>query len=146
MAANAPTTTEEESITVLINDCYGGWNPSDAARKLYIARMMERNPEGEYDEHMTLDYVLRHDPTLVEIYHELGAAFDGVCCKTTATKIPKQFAKYYKIREYDGMEGIEIQYDKYLLGSVRTILNDESMTNDEKVRYLKEALHVAGRA
>jgi len=119
--------SEEEEIEVLFNDCYGGWQISNKANKLYKLRK-------------TKDYIRkRSDPILVQIYKELGDEFDGGDNSNTGIeKIPKKYEKYYIISEYDGLESVEIDYTKYELDNlkqkIKEILENNSMDNDEKIK------------
>jgi len=120
---------EEEEIEVLLNDCYGGWQISNKAKKLYeLIRTKDSN------------YYLRRrsDPILVQIYKELGDEFDGgKHSKTGIEKLPKKYEKYYIISEYDGLESIEIDYTKYELDhlkqTIKENLENNSIDNDEKI-------------
>ena len=120
---------EEEEIEVLLNDCYGGWQISNKAKKLYELRRTKNSIRR------------RSDPILVQIYKELGDEFDGKYSKTGIEKIPKKYEKYYIISEYDGLESIEIDYTKYELDhlkqKIKEILENNSMDNDEKIKALE---------
>ena len=121
---------QEEEIEVLLNDCYGGWQISNKAKKLYELR---RTKDSNY-------YLRRRsDPILVQIYKELGDEFDGgKYSKTGIEKLPKKYEKYYIISEYDGLESIEIDYTKYELDhlkqKIKEILENNSIDNDEKIK------------
>ena len=120
---------EEEKIEVLLNDCYGGWQISNKANKLYELRKTEKSE----------NYIRkRSDPILVQIYKELGDEFDGgKHSKTNIEKIPKKYEKYYIISEYDGLETVEIDYTLYELDhlkqKIKEILENNHMDNDEKI-------------
>ena len=120
---------EEEEIEVLFNDCYGGWQISNKANKLYELRKTEKSE----------NYIRkRSDPILVQIYKELGDEFDGgKHSKTEIEKIPKKYEKYYIISEYDGLETVEIDYTLYELDhlkqKIKEILENNHMDNDEKI-------------
>ena len=120
---------EEEEIEVLFNDCYGGWQISNKANKLYTLR---KTKDSNY-------YIRRRsDPILVQIYKELGDEFDGgKYSKTGIEKIPKKYENHYIISEYDGLESVEIDYTKYELDNlkqkIKEILENNSMDNDEKI-------------
>ena len=121
--------SEEEEIEVLFNDCYGGWQISNKANKLYELRKTEKSE----------NYIRkRSDPILVQIYKELGDEFDGAKhSKTGIEKIPKKYEKYYHISEYDGLETVEIAYTLYELDQlkqkIKEILENNDMDNDEKI-------------
>jgi len=119
---------EEEEIEVLFNDCYGGWQISNKANKLYELR---RTKDSNLRK--------RSDPILVQIYKELGDEFDGEKhSKTGIEKIPKKYEKYFIISEYDGLERVEIDYTLYELDNlkqkIKEILENNSMDNDEKIK------------
>ena len=44
------------------------------------------------------------------------------------------------MNEYDGLESISVNYQKYLLNNIRNILKTEELNGDEKVRKLNELL------
>jgi hypothetical protein len=121
---------QEEEIEVLLNNCYGSWQISNKANKLYELR---RKKDSNY-------YIRRRsDPILVQIYKELGDEFDGgKHSKTGIEKIPKKYEKYYIISEYDGLESIEIDYTKYELDhlkqKIKEILENTDIDNDEKIK------------
>ena len=122
--------SEEEEIEVLLNDCYGGWQISNKANKLYKLRKTT-NDSSNYIRK-------RSDPILVQIYKELGNEFDGGnYSKTGIEKIPKKYENYYIISEYDGLETVEIDYTRYELDhlkqKIKEILENNSMDNDEKI-------------
>jgi len=121
---------EEEEIEVLLNDCYGGWQISNKAKKLYELRRTKDSNNN---------IRRRSDPILVQIYKELGDEFDGgKHSKTGIEKLPKKYEKYYIISEYDGLESIEIDYTKYELDhlkqKIKEILENNSIDNDEKIK------------
>jgi hypothetical protein len=124
---------EEEEIEVLLNDCYGGWQISNKANKLYELRRTKDSIRK------------RSDPILVQIYKELGDEFDGgKHSKTGIEKIPKKYEKYYIINEYDGLETVEIDYTLYELDNlkqkIKEILENNSMDNDEKINQFKKMI------
>lgn len=126
---------EEEEIEVLLNDCYGGWQISNKANKLYALRKTT-NDSNNYIRK-------RSDPILVQIYKELGDEFDGgEHSKTNIEKIPKKYEKYYIISEYDGLESIEIDYTLYELDQlkqkIKEILENNDIDNDEKIKQLNK--------
>lgn len=125
--------TPEEEIEVLYNNRYGGWTISSKARKLYKLRKTDNSR----------NYLsIRSDPILIQIYKELGDDFDDTkYSKTAIEKIPKKYEKYYTIREYDGLETVEIDYTSYELDNlkqkIKEILENNSIDNDEKINQFK---------
>jgi len=58
-------------IEVLYNCCYGGFNPSEKAKELYIEKMLEIDKDFN-NEHFDMYFVDRDDLILREIFHQLG--------------------------------------------------------------------------
>lgn len=123
-----------EMIDVLFNDCYGGFSVSGRAAKLYNDRMRSLNKKelGKYD----FWDCKRHDPVLVQIWHELGNEFNSSYSKVKVAKIPKKYLNHYTITEYDGLEGIQINYHKYKLDTIKEILNS-NIDNNEKIKQIQ---------
>jgi hypothetical protein len=118
---------DEETIEVLYNAAYGGYNLSEKAMKMFEERKtIEEVRYAEYD---------RDTPLILQIFHELGDEFSGKCCRVKSKKIKKKYENFYNITEYDGKERVEIDYYKYEL--VSTLL-DDTMTDSEKINKLKE--------
>ena len=73
--------TLDEEIGVLYNNCYGGWEISNQANKLYKSRKTKNS-----------NFTIRSDPVLIQIYNELGDEFDNdYSSKTSIEKIPKKY-------------------------------------------------------
>jgi hypothetical protein len=115
----------EETITILYNGHYGGFGVSDKALELYNLRMKEINsdftPVKSYDL-----FFERHDPILVDIYNELGKDFGREYSKIKVENIPKKYEKFYVIEEYDGLENVIIDENKYKLDKIKEILKEEN--------------------
>jgi len=120
-----------EVIEVLYNGCYGGWTLSEKAKELYNIRKLKN----------TEKYLSRRsDPVLIQIYYELGDEFDGKYSKTKIEKIPKKYAFFYDINEYDGLETVTIDYTRYKLVTIQNKIKEllqNTNTNDEKINELQ---------
>jgi hypothetical protein len=73
----------------------------------------------------------RCDPTLIEIYKELGNEFDDKYSKTKIKKIPKKYKNYCEIEEYDGQECVKIDYTKYKLDNIYTKIKEILQSNND---------------
>jgi hypothetical protein len=109
-----------ENIEVMVNSCYGRWEPSALASELYITRMRQKNPKFIPEESFSFSFpcVKRHDPILLQIYKELGTEFDEEYSQTRLVNIPKIYENYYSITEdaeADGIEKVVIDMIKYKL-------------------------------
>ena len=118
---------DEETIEVLYNAAYGGYNLSEKAMKMFEERKTIEDVR---------DACYRDTPLILQIFHELGDEFSGKCCEVKSKKIKKKYEKFYNITEYDGKEEVYIDYSKYEL--VSTLLHD-TMTDSEKINKLKES-------
>ena len=136
---------EEESITVLHNNCFGGWTINPIVTDLYNERRNAIIPI----KYMPDDYaseVTRHDPILVDIYHELGETFDNdrSISQTNAETIPAKYKDYYHIEEYEGRETVVINMDKYefavLKEQIRLLLENTATTDAEKIAAVRQLL------
>lgn len=142
---------EEEMFSVLIdNKNYGTWCPSDKAIEMYYEQKpwcreqnqlfreqnpwcRKQNPSGD---------LLRHDPVLIDIFRQLGPAFDNnKRSQTDEETIPKKYMEYYSISYCDdGYEIIVIDKEKYQLDQiVQTIhgILQKNVSSDEKITDLK---------
>lgn len=118
-------------IGVLYNDCYGGFNISEKAFEMY-------NEKTEKGELKSMHFLCRHNPVLIEILNEIGEEeFSGDCAAIKVQYIDKKYKNFYNIEEYDGMEHVEILYDRYNLYLINTIAFDVVFTNDEKIEKIK---------
>lgn len=119
----------EEEIEVLYNDCYGGWDISQKAYELYKTRNNNVSPRIRRN-------IIRTDPILIQIYHELGADFDTKYSKTEIDIFPKKYANYITIKEYDGLETVHIDYTQYELDNIKNKIKEilqSALSNDEKI-------------
>ena len=93
-------------MKIVINECYGGFGISDAARKLL------RSKKYKYDWE-----IKRDDPKLIDLIEKKGSEFvsDQYACLAIAD-IPEE-ATDYKINDYDGYESIIYVID----GKIKTL-------------------------
>jgi len=125
----------KEEIEILYNNCYGKWKLSDKANELY--KLRKDNSNKSYKSR-------RSDPILVKIYYKLGDEFDNKYSKTKIEKIEKIYEKYYDIEEYDGLESLIIDYNKYNFDLIKNKVNEileSTMNNDEKISDLQNFMN-----
>ena len=123
-------------IHILYNNCYGGFFPSEQAIKLYNVRRTAIDPE--FKAILYGNEFQRHDPILVHIFIELGEDFGHSFSKTAIYTCGKEYERYYEIRDYDGMERVSIDINRYRLDKVQSILGNDNTTNDDKIGNLKQ--------
>lgn len=142
---------EEEMFSVLIdNNNYGTWCPSDKAIEMYYEQKPwcrhEQNPlcheqNPWYRKQNPSGDLLRHDPVLIDIFRQLGPAFDkNKRSQTYEEKIPKKYMEYYSISYCDdGYERVVIDKEKYQLDQIIQTIHGilkKNISNDEKITDL----------
>ena len=88
---------------VIYHADYGGFNISDAAYKWFMHNGVAENSEIiKWDLQMSLCYMPRHHPKLIEAFDALGEDFgkNMSCAVILGTK--------YRIQEYDGFEQVRV--------------------------------------
>ena len=88
---------------VIYHADYGGFNISDAAYKWFMYNAVAENfAISQWDLKMSLSYMPRHHPKLIEAFHVLGEDFgkNMKCAVILGTK--------YRIQEYDGFEQVRV--------------------------------------
>ncbi len=108
---------------VVYNACYGGFNLSRSATERLAAMGVEdaakrlAEPDDESSFWYSACYVPRHDPRLVRVVEEMGAAANGQCADLRIADLGNG-AHAYKIEEHDGDERVEEVYcDGVMFGS-----------------------------
>lgn len=91
---------------VLYNICHGGFSFSYDFIKEYNKRTNRSDTNYWAD--------LRKDPIAIEIFEEKGSQWcSGQYSRLALQKLPKFLENYYEISDYDGMESVELNIDKY---------------------------------
>lgn len=129
---------DENTIGVLVNEV-GMWNISEAAADLYAARA--------YPSKFSRLRTPRHDPLLVQIFHELGDKFNDPYSKIEIDYIDRQYENYYRINGY-GM--IIINYEKYkydlLISRIKSVIaadefgSGSESGSDAKIEIIRDII------
>jgi hypothetical protein len=83
----------------------------------------------------------RDDPLMIQICMEMGSRVNGSRLSKIQTRsIPKTYSECYKIVEVDGYERIDIDQYKFLVDSLRLIIENCSISNDDKVNLARVVL------
>lgn len=125
-----------EEISLIYNNCYGGYIISKKVLKLYNKKMKEMNPDFVPIVNSTNLFYNRHDPVLVDIYNEFGNKLNEEYTDVKLKKIPKIYENHYTIKDYDGLEKVVIEYDKYKVDKVKEILKEDK-TDKDKIRAIE---------
>ena len=126
-----------DTISVMVNSCYGGFGFSKDALDEYIKR---RPPGGRKMNAARAYTISRSDPLMVQICQELGSRANGQSACIYLSDIPRKFAEFYVIREYDGQESVHIAFEKYQIDSIGRIMSNSTIVNDDKVTLIKHVL------
>ena len=130
--------TEEATLGVAINRCYGGFNLSDKAVEELRKRISDPKIQS-YSFQSYNDEYRRHHPVLIEVIKELGEEANGPFSKIEIDYIEEKYKDHYSVKEYDGMECVDIRYHNYQMDKIKEIIKSD-IDNDEKVRKITEVL------
>lgn len=134
-------TTEENMIGILYNNCYGGYMPSMKAEELYNQRICKTNDNGTDDDVVPFYQLDRHDPLIVQIFHELGKEFNDEQQGTNIklVEIPEKYKNYYEIEEYDGVENVVVDYHRYIVDKI-TEISSSGDNNQDCMYFIRKLL------
>ena len=119
---------------IMYNTCYGGFSVSNSAIEEYRRQCPEAQEVSCYS-------VERHDPVMVGIVQKMGERANGQCAKINLKEIPAEYLGHYEIGEYDSMEHVIIQYDKFQLDSIKSILRDQGLNKTDKLSRIAAVLN-----
>ncbi len=116
----------ELNYETIINVCYGGFGLSKEAIKLYLQRT-NKCEEKYHDEYYGEYYNdTREDPIMIAILKEIGSKrASGKHAKLAIAHIPIKFKNSFSISEYDGWEGIEIDFARYKLMAISDLVSKD---------------------
>lgn len=129
-----------EVIKVLYNDCYGGFNLSDAFMAEYEKRIGKKVDDA-YHFGSAGSRSIRMDPVAIAIFEERGSEWcSGPHSRLEVRKIHAAFANYWEIEEYDGNEHVVVNVD----GALADVLETYIQTGDQaamlaQYRHIKTA-------
>jgi hypothetical protein len=129
---------------ILINTCYGGFGVSDEAIELWFSKkglpMRVETTEYGYKTYYHGDDMIccinRKDPTLIEIFEEIGSErTSGDYAKLVLVELP-EFCQY-RMGEYDGTEWIEETWIEVSIDDLTKGLSEEQLAMALKVDSIK---------
>jgi hypothetical protein len=122
-------------MNVLYNRCYGGFGLSEEALVLYNKYCTEAGiPIVEDD-----SSIKRHDPILFRVFGELGNKVNGGCSRIKSVEINAEYEKFYRIMDYDGMESVVIDIDRYKVYKITEIL-DSDLSDSQKFEEIRKII------
>ena len=124
----------------LYNTCYGGFCLSNLVLELYNKKKKEEDPDFKMMKdglcsELNLP-IYRSDPVLIQIFDEIEKhQFQHSCSRIEKKMIEKKYIDFVVISEYDGLENIKIDFNKYYVFHIKQILSSSS-NNDKKVNAI----------
>lgn len=108
---------------------YGLFSPSLKALKLYRERTGKEYPEDD-----------RRDPVMVSIAEELGREADREGNYVRVRTFPMTFYRYLvpHYNQYECEDSVSIDYDHWLMNTVREVASRTSSTDEDKIREINE--------
>jgi hypothetical protein len=126
------------SVKILFNDCYGGFEFSNAFEEEYRARggsmtngrMFRIGPES-----------IRCDPLAIAIFEEKGSEWcSGPNSMLEIREIPAIFERYWEVDEYDGNESIRVCVSEAYADILHTFMDTgDKASLDRQYAALKAA-------
>ncbi len=80
----------------------------------------------------------RDDPILIHLVETMGAEINDDCSRLKIKEFPMKYKLFLKWTEYDGLETVCIDYERYLISNVRDINDDTTISSDEKIKLIQE--------
>ena len=133
-------------MKLLINKCYGGYGVSNEAIELWFSKkglpmrteITEYGDTRYYHEDNMIWSIGRNDPTLIEIFEEIGSErTSGDHADLKLVELP-DFCKY-TVGEYDGNEWIEETWIEVSLTDLANGLSKEQLEMAKQVSSIKIA-------
>lgn len=118
------------TVSVIVNKCHGGLGYSEKALFEY-----NRRKNTNYTKYQS-ENIDRTDQIMIEICKELGKDANAKSSLIEIEEIPLIYKNYYTINEYDGLEHIDIQHEKYQLDEIRKTIYDANLTFDDKLMQI----------
>lgn len=121
---------EPVKVGYVLNVCYGGFGLS----KWALDQLKDSARADEYN-----PYLERTDKRLIELIQEHGDKVNGSCASLYIQYMPEEYYNYdcYTINEYDGVESLVLQYEKYKLLKITEILYNDQLSYEERISQQK---------
>lgn len=121
-------------MEIMINKRYGGFGLSIEACLKYLDAV-----GYVMDPHYLCHEIDRTDKIMIRIVKDLGTKAHTHFSEIGIRVIDPKFEKFYEIEEYDGMEFLEIHYDKYKLHQIQQIVKD-NVDDATSIRMIQNVL------
>ncbi len=78
------------------------------------------------------------DPILIHLVETMGDAIHTEYSKLKIKEFPIKYKSFLKWGDYDGRETVRIDYEQYLISTVQSVVDDPSISSDEKISRIHE--------
>lgn len=127
---------DEGYIPKHYNGCYGGWGMSDRAKILWV--LIDREFKGNhiFKVYGKREKLFRKHFILAKVILFLGEKSKGKYSKPVFDFVKIEFYDFVKKEEYDGLESLDFLKTDYISSTVKSILKNPDISNDEKIDKL----------
>ena len=115
---------------VVYNDCHGGFNLSEKGMAEYNHRTSQlvTDPDG----------ITRDDPVLLHMVETMDPrVINSRVSRLKIKEFPIIFREFLAWSEYDGLESVRVDYHKYIVHTVKSIL-DADVSAEEKIGRISQ--------
>jgi hypothetical protein len=122
-------TKDNRMYRVVYNDCHGGFDLSEKGMAEYNHRTSQLTyPDG----------ITRDDPVLLHMVDTMDpAVINSEYSRLKIKEFPIIFREFLEWREYDGLESVRVDYHKYIVHTVKSIL-DADVSAEEKIGRISQ--------
>ena len=147
----------DDTFPVLYNNQYGGFGYSRKAIEEYnkrvpagAAKIKTGTGQGifsqallgksEVDQEIYVHEIDRGDPLMVQVCKDLGNDANETYSMIAIAQVPRKFEKHYYIGEYDGLESVQIDFKRYQLDTIKSIVSDGTIASQVQVEMVRDVL------
>jgi len=114
---------------VVYNDCHGGFDLSEQGMAEYNHRTSQLTyPDG----------ISRDDPVLLHMVETMDpAVINNKHSRLTIKEFPIAFQSFLVWSEYDGKESVRVDYHKYIVHTVKSVL-EADVSAEEKIGRISQ--------
>jgi len=115
---------------VVYNNCYGGFDLSDEGLTEYNHRTSQLVTDP--------DAISRDDPVLIHMVETMDPrVINSRNSRLKIKEFPIVFREFLEWSEYDGKEHVHVNYYKYIVDTVKSVL-EADVSAEEKIRMISK--------
>lgn len=116
-----------ETYRVVYNDCYGGFDLSDEGLAEYNHRTSQLVTDP--------DAISRDDPILIHMVETMNPrVINSRDSRLKIKEFPIAFCDFLMWSEYDGKEHVRVDYHKYMVHTIKSVLEADVSAEDKIAR------------